>query len=180
MLYYNGTPVDTAVYCASNGGASEDAGNVWNADIPYLRGKQDPYEALTNIPNYNWSVTYTADELTWILEQKGYSIGTVKNVYVAEFTPLGNVSKVTFEGSQGRCDRKGEVCRTVFYSSTYNKSVKSQRFTINGGGAVNSGIYVNNSSTRLDSLEGVQCAQRQRNNLRAGKAGGSSVGIRCL
>ena len=155
MLYYNGTPVDTAVYCASNGGASEDAGNIWNADIPYLRGKQDPYEALTNIPNYNWSVTYTADELTWILEQKGYSIGTVKNVYVAEFTPLGNVSKVTFEGSQGDVTVKGEVCRTVFYSSTYNKSVKSQRFTINGGGAVNSGIYVNNSSTRLDSLEGV-------------------------
>ena len=100
-------------------------------------------------------MTYTADELTWILEQKGYSIGTVKNVYVAEFTPLGNVSKVTFEGSQGDVTVKGEVCRTVFYSSTYNKSVKSQRFTINGGGAVNSGIYVNNSSTRLDSLEGV-------------------------
>lgn len=71
MLYYNGTPVDTAVYCASNGGASEDAGNVWNADIPYLRGKQDPYEALTNIPNYNWSVTYTADELDMDIGAKG-------------------------------------------------------------------------------------------------------------
>ena len=69
-------------------------------------GKKDPYEAKTNIPNYNWSVTYTADELTWILEQKGYSIGTVKNVYVAEFTPMGNVSKVTFEGSRDSRDGK--------------------------------------------------------------------------
>ena len=44
---------------------------------------------------------------------------------------------------------KGETCRTVFYSSTYNKSVKSQRFTINGGsGAASGGIYINDSNTR--------------------------------
>ena len=67
---------------------------------------------------------YKRQELTWILEQKGYSIGTVKNVYVAEFTPMGNVSKVTFEGSRDSVTVKGETCRTIFYSSTYNKSVK--------------------------------------------------------
>ena len=156
MIYYNGVPADTLVYCASNGGATEDAANVWNSGIPYLVGKKDPYEAQTTIPNYNWTVTYTADELTWILEQKGYSIGTVQNVYVSEFTPMGNVSKVTFEGSRGSVIVKGETCRTVFYSSTYNKSVKSQRFTISGGsGASSGGIYVNDEDTRLSSLSGV-------------------------
>ena len=154
MIYYGGKPADTVVYCASNGGATEDAANVWSS-IPYLVGKKDPYEAKTNIPNYNWSVTYTADELTWILEQKGYSIGTVKNVYVAEFTPMGNVSKVTFEGSRDSVTVKGETCRTIFYSSTYNKSVKSQRFTINGAGAASGGIYINDSNTVIRSLEGV-------------------------
>ena len=154
MIYYGGKPADTVVYCASNGGATEDAANVWSS-IPYLVGKKDPYEATTNIPNYNWSVTYTTDELTWILEQKGYSIGTVKNVYVAEFTPMGNVSKVTFEGSRDSVTVKGETCRTIFYSSTYNKSVKSQRFTINGAGAASGGIYINDSNTVLRSLEGV-------------------------
>ena len=146
MIYYGGKPADTVVYCASNGGATEDAANVWSS-IPYLVGKKDPYEAKTNIPNYNWSVTYTADELTWILEQKGYSIGTVKNVYVAEFTPMGNVSKVTFEGSRDSVTVKGETCRTIFYSSTYNKSVKSQRFTIHGGGVSSAEIYVNDGDT---------------------------------
>ena len=154
MIYYGGKPADTVVYCASNGGATEDAANVWSS-IPYLVGKKDPYEAKTNITNYNWSVTYTADELTWILEQKGYSIGTVKNVYVAEFTPMGNVSKVTFEGSRDSVTVKGETCRTIFYSSTYNKSVKSQRFTINGAGAASSGIYINDSNTVIRSLEGI-------------------------
>ena len=155
MIYYNGVPADTLVYCASNGGASEDASNIWNGDIPYLVGKKDPYEVRTSIPNYNWSVTYTADELTWILEQKGYSIGTVKNVYVSEFTPMGNVSKVTFEGSRSNVTVKGEVCRTIFYSSTYNKSVKSQRFTINGAGAASGGIYINDGGTSIASLDGA-------------------------
>ena len=155
MIYYNGKPADTVVYCASNGGATEDAANVWNSGIPYLVGKKDPYEAQTTIPNYNWSVTYTAEELTWILEQKGYSIGTVRNVYVSEFTPMGNVSKVTFEGSRGSVTVRGETCRTIFYSSTYNKSVKSQRFTIHGGGVSSAGIYVNDGDTRLSSLSGV-------------------------
>ena len=154
MIYYGGKPADTVVYCASNGGATEDAANVWSS-IPYLVGKKDPYEARTTIPNYNWTVTYTADELTWILEPKGYSIGTVKNVYVAEFTPMGNVSKVTFEGSRDSVTVKGETCRTIFYSSTYNKSVKSQRFTINGAGAASGGIYINDSNTVIRSLEGI-------------------------
>ena len=69
---------------------------------------------------------------------------------------MGNVSKVTFEGSRGSVTVKGETCRTVFYSSTYNKSVKSQRFTISGGsGASSGGIYVNDEDTRLSSLSGV-------------------------
>ena len=102
MLYYHGDLVQDAVYHSSNGGATEDAANVWGGDKGYLKGKEDPYESQTSIPNYNWSVTYTADELTWILEQKpsmtgGKNIGTVKNVYVSEYTPLGNVKKVTFE-----------------------------------------------------------------------------------
>lgn len=155
MLYYDGKPIENAVYCASNGGATEDGANVWNSDIPYLVGKKDPYEAQTSIPNYNWTVTYTADELTWILEQKDYNIGTVKNVYVSEFTDMGNVAKVTFEGSRGSVTVKGETCRTIFYSSTYGKSVKSQRFTINGVGASSGGIYINDEDTCLSSLEGV-------------------------
>ena len=59
------------------------------AEIPYLVGKKDPYEAQTTIPNYNWSVTYTAEELTWILEQKGYSIGTVQKRLCVGVHPYG-------------------------------------------------------------------------------------------
>ena len=158
-LYYDGYLVQDPVYHSSNGGATEDSANVWGGEKGYLIGKQDPYEARTGIPNYNWSVTYTADELTWILQQKptmtGKDIGTVKNVYVSAYTPMGNVSKVTFEGSKGTVTVSGEACSSIFYSSTYNKSVKSLRFSINGGGPASGGVYVNGTGTYLPSLDGV-------------------------
>ena len=155
MLYYQGDLVQDAVYHSCDGGATEDAGNVWGGEKGYLKGKKDPYEQLITIPNYSWSVTYTADELTWILDQKGYNVGTVKNVYVSEYTPLGNVKKVTFEGSRGDVTVKGDTCRTIFYSSTYGKSVSSLRFSINGGGPAQGGSVVVNGSTVLDELDGV-------------------------
>ena len=158
MLYYDGVLIQNAVYHSSNGGATEDVANVWGSTRGYLKGKVDPYESRTNIPNYEWSVTYTASELTWILEQKGYNIGTVKNVYVSEFTPMGNVKKVTFEGSKDKLTVTGDTCRTIFYSSTYNKSVRSLRFGINGGGPVEAssgGVYVNNSRNKLSILDGI-------------------------
>ena len=160
MLYYHGDLVQDAVYCSSNGGATEDAANVWGGEKGYLKGKEDPYEARTAIPNYNWSVTYTADQLTWILEQKpsmtgGKDIGTVQNVYVSEYTPMGNVKKVTFEGTKGSLTVTGDTCRTIFYSSTYGKSVPSLRFGINGGGpSGSSGVTVNGSQT-LSGLDGL-------------------------
>jgi len=154
-LYYDGDLAVTAVYHSSNGGATEDAQNVWGGKTPYLIGKEDPYEEELDIPNYEWSVTYTASELTWILEQKGYSIGTVKNVYISEYTPMGNVQKVTFEGSKKDLTVNGDTCRTIFYSSTYNKSVRSMRFDINGSKAGSGVVYVNNSRNKLSTLEGV-------------------------
>lgn len=155
-IYYNGTLVQDAVYHSSNGGATEDGGRVWGTDTGYLKGKLDPYESQTNIPNYSYSVTYTAAELSWILDQKGYSVGTVQDAYVSEYTPLGNVNKVTFAGSSGTKTVSGETCRTIFYSSTYKKSVTSMRFDINGkrGGSL-VGAGISTSSGVLSSLDGA-------------------------
>ncbi len=52
-LYYDGRLVQEAVYHSSDGGATEDADNVWGSDVGYLKGKNDPYEAMTTIPNYS-------------------------------------------------------------------------------------------------------------------------------
>ena len=158
-LYYNGALVMNAVYHSSDGGATEDAVNVWGTEVPYLKGKEDPYEAQTKIPNCTWTVIYTAEELTWVLQNSGYSIGTIRDVYVSGRTGMGNVCQVTFVDASGKeLTVRGDACRMAFYSSTYGKSVRSMRFEINGGsGEQSSGgvYYVNGSGTRLSTLEGV-------------------------
>lgn len=154
-LYYRGKLVKDAVYHSSNGGATEDSANVFGGETGYLIGKADPYEAQITIPNYSYSVTYSADELSWILEQKGYSVGTVQNVYISQYTPMGNVKQVTFEGNRGSATVTGDTCRTVFYSSTYNKSVRSLRFDINGSRAGTSGGVYASGGRQLSTLSGA-------------------------
>ena len=153
-IYYNGALVQDAVYHSSDGGATEDGYNVWGTETGYLKGKADPYESRTSVPNNSWSVTYTAGELSWILDQKGHSVGTVQDVYVSEYTPLGNVRQVTFVGSAGTKTFTGDDCRMIFYSSTYQKSVSSMRFDINGRRGGSGGLYVNGAGL-LSSLDGA-------------------------
>lgn len=152
-MYYNGKPIN-AVYASSNGGASEDAANVWGSELGYLKGKADPYEATISIPNYQYTTTYTPAQLTWILQEKGYEIGNIKQVTVSAYTPVGNVYQVTFTDTAGKTlTVKGETCRTIFYSSTYQKSVRSMRYSINGSSAA--GIYINDAAHPLDRLSGT-------------------------
>ena len=132
-LYYDGE-LAQAYYHSSDGGATEDAENVWGTDVPYLRGKEDPYEAQISIPDYRWTVTYTWEELTWVLQNSGYDIGDVVDAYVSEVTDLGNVYSVTFVDSRGKTlVRTGDDARMAFYSTTLGKNVPSLRFTITGG-----------------------------------------------
>ena len=81
-------------------------------------------------------------------------MGTVRDVYVSAYTPLGNVKEVTFVGTGGTKVFTGDDCRMIFYSSTYQKSVSSMRFDINGrrGGA--GGLSVNGTAL-LSSLDGA-------------------------
>ena len=154
-LYYDGELAE-AYYHSSDGGATEDAENVWGTDVPYLRGKEDPYEADIDIPDYEYTVTYTWDELTWVLQNSGYDIGDVVDAYVSAYTDLGNVYSVTFVDSRGNTlVRTGDDARMAFYSTTLGKNVPSLRFTITGGTGGSGGVAVNSGSNTLDSLDGA-------------------------
>ncbi|MGM9618790.1 MAG: SpoIID/LytB domain-containing protein [Oscillospiraceae bacterium] len=145
-MYYNGELI-YAVYSASNGGASEDAKNVWGSNYAYLQGKADPYETsiAASIPGYQYTVSYTAASLGSRMASRysDYKLGTLASVYVSEYTPNGNVYAVTFVDTAGKTYTvTGEKCRLAL-------GTKSQRFTINGG---EGGCYVNGEV--LSSLSG--------------------------
>ena len=146
-MYYNGKYAE-AYYYSSNGGASEDAKNVWGNEVGYLKGKADPYEAYvaSRISQYNWTITFTKSELAAKLSAKGINIGTVKNVYVSEYTASGNVYALTFVGSSGTRTVTREACRTTL-------GLRSMRFTV--GAADNNAYYVNGGSQSVTGISGV-------------------------
>lgn len=153
---YGGKYAETYYY-SSNGGASESSENVWTTALPYLTGKEDPYEATISIPGYTYSETFTFNQLTQLLQSKGYSIGTVNNAYVSRTTATGNVAEITFTDTSGKTLRiTGEKCRTVFSTNLFGKSqsVKSMRFTITGGSG-GTAYYVNSAGTSVSGLGGL-------------------------
>jgi len=124
---YDGNYAETYYYSA-NGGASESAENVWGDARPYLTGKADPYEALTDIPDYHYTIHYTYGQLTQRLRENGYAIGTVIAAFVSQTTPTGNVAEITFRDAAGKTvTLKRADCR-------WTLDTKSMRFTIEGGG----------------------------------------------
>ena len=118
-LTYDGELV-IGYFFSSDGGATEDAANVWGGDYPYLQGKEDPYETYDS----SWSVTLTKEEIRQKLLSAGYSIGTVANVEVTKRTDTDNVSEVTVTDTDGKTVTiQRDACRTVF-------GLNSIRYTI--------------------------------------------------
>ena len=147
LAFYGGQLAETC-YCSSNGGASESAENVWAGPHPYLVGKEDPYEGTITIPDYTYTIHYTYSQLTALLKEKGYSIGTVTSAYVSRTTPTGNVAELTFRDGSGKTVTvTKEDCRWLL-------AARSMRFTISGGGSGGS-WPVNGSGSSLTSLNGV-------------------------
>ena len=129
-----------AVYYSSNGGASEDSLNVWGNDVGYLKGKIDPYEGkiASIIPRYNWSTTFTASELTTLLNNRGYGIGTVKNgggtgenIYsvndTGESVALGSMSAIDSSG------KSSALSGNVYVITSSGTSQLEQRTTTSSG-----------------------------------------------
>ena len=145
VAMYGGKYAET-YYCSANGGASEASENVWSNPLPYLVGKEDPYEAMTDIPDYQYTIHYTFRQLGQRLKDKGYSIGTVCAAYVSKTTPTGNVAEITVKDTSGKTVKlTKEACR-------WTLDAKSMRFTISGGGGGES-WFVNPSASPLSALK---------------------------
>ncbi len=154
-LYY-GEKLAKTFYHSSNGGSTEDVNNVWGGEsLPYLKAVPDNFEDLTKATNGIWSYTFTKDSLTQILKAKGYAVSGIKDAYVEQFTPAGNVLKLTLVDSDGKkYSFEKEKARTILNSDALKLYTYSQRYSFGSapGSAV---IYINGSGTKADTDSGV-------------------------
>ena len=152
--WYNGSLIE-AVYSSHDGGATESAVNVWGSNVAYLIGKYDPYEAsvASKVPSYNWTVTYTAQELTDLLNSKGYTNSGIVDFRVTKTSPTGNAIEITFTDSSGKSWSKiRDACRTFLNLRSIHYTVSSSSGSGSSGGG---GSYSVNGDGTLSSLDGA-------------------------
>jgi stage II sporulation protein D len=116
---------------SSSGGYTENSENVWGNYASYLRAVPDFDQ---NNPRYQWNQTFTLEQMTKILEDAGYNIGTLQGV---ELSPLylglndapdrgasGRVKSMTFIGSGQKVTLSGNKVRRLFGLSSTLFDVK--------------------------------------------------------
>ena len=156
FVTYNGRLVET-FYASSNGGASENSENVWVESRPYLVGVIDPFEAdvAHRIPGYRWTITFTPEQITQRLRERGHNVGRIVHMEVSQYSPTGNVISVRMRDENGRWltfSRRGELITAL--------GVRSQRFDIGvrrweGAPGASGDIYINEEGQRI-SADGQQ------------------------
>lgn len=162
IMTVGGEPIE-ALYYSSNGGASEDSGNVWGATL-YLVGKRDPYEQTIEIPNYHWTASYTGKELQQKLIDSGYTGCDVIERVQVMLTDNGNAYSLVFTDRAGKSyTRYKNSCRTFLRLRSLRYTVSGDEgtevlggdlFSVNEGQTVNlsEGLSVISGDGRVSSL----------------------------
>ncbi|MEO6666335.1 MAG: SpoIID/LytB domain-containing protein [Nitrospiria bacterium] len=111
-------------YHSTSAGPTEDAAEVWNVDLPYLKGVECPFDAES--PAVRWERRLPVEEIESALRDAAYRIGPI-----ATLTPLGRnrsgrVTAVRILHGEGELILKGESLRRII---GYQR-VPSMRFDV--------------------------------------------------
>lgn len=131
-ILYKGEPI-TAMYCSSNGGATENSENVMSSAVGYLRGKVDSFEAAAASINANssWTYTFTRQELAAKANTLGFSIASADKIELT-YSDTGNVIGIKLTDSNGRSASFSKSSCYNFCTSTLG--IKSISFEIKENG----------------------------------------------
>ncbi len=113
-----------AYFHADSGGHTEDARNVWDVDIPYLKGAPDRFSG--KVPGSDWQCYLLFTRMGKFLTQAGKSAGMVRGINILEKSPTGRVLKIEIVTDAGRLEMSGNHFRMNFGSTV----IKSTRFQV--------------------------------------------------
>ena len=142
LLKYNDY-IAATYYHANSGGQTENVENVWQSEVPYLKGIVDEYSE--NVRNSSWEKTYTLSQISARLEKAGYNVGQVYDVIPVSVSENNRVLELLFKGTKGEVTlEKGDTRKTFGYFD-----IKSMWFEIKKGNEVN---IINNKKYYSDSI----------------------------
>lgn len=123
-------------YSAADGGATEDGLAMFDADRPYLQGKEDPFEEAVDFAAKSWTAWRSGEQLASRLRSLGYEIGTVTRLE-PEYSDTENVVAVSLYDADGALVRlTGRDCYSALglNSCRYTVERQGEQFVFTGGG----------------------------------------------
>ncbi len=130
VMIFRGRPI-SAFFHSSSGGYTENSEDIWNAVLPYMRSRPDPLDNNNNNPHYDWSVTYSQQELVDKLSQQDHKFLVVSDIQVEELTSSGKrVKKLRITGI-GENGNPKFVTVANGDNVRYALGLRSAMFTIN-------------------------------------------------
>ena len=123
VVTYNGKLAET-YYFSTSSGKTLNVKDVWGStNYPYLISVDDSLQSVIYPDGYTWEVTFTPDDLTNLMNDKGFNLGKIKDMTINKTTQEGAVMSLTFVGEYG----------TKTYTASNTRSIlglKSQVFEI--------------------------------------------------
>ncbi len=137
ILTHQNAPV-LAAFSSTAAGPTEDALNVWDKDLPYLKGVDCPFD--TNSPYYQWRAAFKIEDLENGLRRFGMSVGTIATLTTYAYSSAGRVTRVRILHSQGELVLRGEDLRrvvgyTVIPSTQFEVVTVGRDVVLSGRGA---------------------------------------------
>lgn len=133
VLTYEGEPIQ-AVYFSSSGGHTANSEDVWtpNEVIPYLRGKEDPYDSES--PHHTWSARVEQSPLLDALTQS--RSGQISGFTVDSRSDEGRVETIQLIQQEGSSTQmRANTFRLLVNRNTDGLPLKSTWFTAHRNGS---------------------------------------------
>ena len=128
VITHNGAVIE-AIFHSSSGGGTENAGDVWSSDVPYLQSVED-YDH--NSPVFSWEETFSLSEFS----DKIGDIGQVHSIGTPQLTDGGRVASISFAGDYGTETLRGRDVRSALRlrSTRFDIEIVGSNVIVNGSG----------------------------------------------
>jgi len=133
ILTYDGEPIQ-AVYFSSSGGHTASNEDVWTGSVPlpYLRGKEDPYDEPS--PKHRWSTRINRRSLLQALSL--HQGASVDGFLVGERSPDGRLMTIDILRSDGtETEIEASTFRTIVNEEVEGNPLKSTWFDARRAGS---------------------------------------------
>jgi stage II sporulation protein D len=113
VLY--GGEVIPAFYHSSCGGHTEDAGELWGIDEPYLKGVDCDCQLISTYGL--WEKRFSRVAVASALQRQGYRLGDIGGIEIADLTSAGRVRDVRIRHTGGMTTIPAERLRSMLGNS---------------------------------------------------------------